>query len=70
MASGDSVAVAPVLTTALHYVVAIGDRPREIQVLLDDQNGDAEFFAHGAENAADFRHDVRLDPFGRLVEQQ
>src|SRR5213075_1000155 len=51
----------------LHHEVAGSEAPRELEVLLDEQDRDAELAADPAERLLDLEDDRRLDAFGRLV---
>ena len=53
----------------LHDVVAVGDGGGEMEVLLDQQDGEAAALEL-ADDLADALHDHRRQPLGRLVEQQ
>ena len=47
-----------------------GDPPRERQLLLDQQHRDARVPIEPQDDVADLVHDVRLNAFGRLVQDQ
>ena len=47
-----------------------GDPPRERQLLLDQQHRDARVAIEPQDDVADLVHDVRLNAFGRLVQNQ
>ena len=64
-AGGDHVDDAAVL----HHVVAVGHGGGEMEVLLDQQDGEAAALEL-ADDLADALHDHRRQPLGRLVEQQ
>src|SRR5437588_4519336 len=53
----------------LDDVVAVGDRLREAEILLDQQDGEA-LALQASDGAADLLHDHRREALGRLVEQQ
>src|SRR5438067_1664499 len=50
---------------ALHHIVAIGDRRREAEVLLDQQDREA-LRLELSDRAADLLHDDRGQPLGRF----
>lgn len=55
---------------ALHDEKAVGERPCEVQVLLDDQDGSAQFLAYSHQRIFDMLDDVGLDALGRFIEQE
>ena len=53
----------------LHDVVPIGDRRGKVEILLDQENGEA-LRLQRTDGLADLLDDNRRQTFGRLVEQQ
>ncbi len=55
---------------ALHDVVVIGEGPGKIQILFDDDDGDAEFLSDAAQSLFDLFDDGGLDALGGFVEEE
>src|SRR5438105_8736039 len=53
-----------------HRVRAVGELAGEVEVLLDEDHGHPEARVDADQLAQDLVHDGRLDPLGRLVQQQ
>jgi hypothetical protein len=47
-----------------------GHAARKGQLLFDEKNRETFFFVQAQDNVSNFVHDIRLDAFGRLVENQ
>src|SRR3954454_16677646 len=55
---------------AVHYGDAVRQITREVEILLDEQNGQPAALAQQANDPRDFLDDARLDALGRLVEHK
>src|SRR6266852_711718 len=54
---------------ALHHVVAVGNRAGEVEVLLDQQDGEA-LLLEAADGGANLLHDHGRQAFGRLIQKK
>src|SRR4051812_34827554 len=55
---------------AVHHGDAVRQIAGEVEILLDQQNGQPAALAQQANDARDFLDDARLDALGRLVEHE
>src|SRR3954452_13003451 len=55
---------------AIHHGDAVRQIAREVEILLDQQNGQPAALAQQANDPRDFLDDARLDALGRLVEHE
>lgn len=55
---------------AIHDVDVVGKLAAEIEILLDEEDGDAGGIAQVADGAADILDDRGLDAFGGLVQDE
>jgi hypothetical protein len=51
-------------------MVVIRKSPGEVEILFDDDDGDAQLHPHTAQGIFDLLHDIGLDAFGGLVQEQ
>ena len=58
------------VSASIEHAEVLAHAPRERQLLLDEQDRQAALLVQADQHVADLMHDVRLDAFGRLVEDQ